>query len=230
MTFLRIPLVLACVAVMASAVAMVLRPSSEQTKNAAPRYVLEEVVPRQFADWQELPVNTAQVVNPQAGQLLNKLYSQILNRNYVNSKGERIMLSLAYGGEQRGDLRAHMPEVCYPAQGFMLHGNMEQPVETAFGSIAARRLSTSLGPRIEPVTYWFTVGDTAVKNKFEQRMVEIRLGLTGQIPDGLLFRVSSLDGDAGQAYRIHDAFVSDLLGAVSPESRRRLSGLGDGHP
>jgi EpsI family protein len=41
---------------------------------------------------------------------------------YVNASGYRIMLSLAYGSDQRGALQAHKPEVRYPAQGFTLHG------------------------------------------------------------------------------------------------------------
>ena len=66
-----------------------------------------------------------------------------------------------------------------------------------------RRLTTALGPRNEPVTYWLTVGDQVIKNAFEKRIAEIRLGLTGQIPDGLLFRVSSIDADTGA--RVRDA-------------------------
>ena len=111
------------------------------------------------------------------------------------------------------------------AQGFTLHTNAESPVATPFGPIAARRLTTSYGPRKEPVTYWFTVGDQAIKSKFQQRMVEIRLGLTGQIPDGLLFRISSIDPDAERAFRMQDAFVADLLQAVPQRDRGRLSGL-----
>jgi EpsI family protein len=87
-------------------------------------------------------------------------------------------------------------------------------------------LSTSLGQRQEPVTYWFTVGDRVVRNKFEQRLVELRLGLTGQVPDGLLFRVSSIDANPTHAYQVHDAFVKAMLAAVPPVSRTRLSGLG----
>jgi EpsI family protein len=187
-------------------------------------------VPKQFGDWKLLPQAAAQVVNPQTQELLDKLYSQILTRTYVNPQGYRVMLALAYGDEQRGDLTAHKPEVCYPAQGFKLHSNDPAELATPFGGIAARRLSTSLGPRQEPVTYWFTMGDTAVKSKFQQRMVEVRMGLTGQVPDGLLFRVSSIDESPERAYRMHDAFVADLLKAVSPRDRQRLSGLGSGNP
>ena len=79
---------------------------------------LEPTVPQSFGDWTELPDQPAQVVNPQTKELLDTLYSQILTRTYVNKDGYRIMLSMAYGDDQRGGLQAHRPEVCYPAQGF----------------------------------------------------------------------------------------------------------------
>jgi hypothetical protein len=70
------------------------------------------------------------------------------------------------------------------------------------------------------------MGDQAVKTAWDKRLTEVRLGLTGQVPDGLLFRVSSIDPETSRAYGAHDAFVSDLLNAVSPADRKRLSGLG----
>lgn len=216
-------LVLACLMALASAGGIAARPS-QKAGATGPAFSLEEAVPKRFGDWRELQQEGAQVVNPQTQQLLDKLYSQVLTRTYVNSSGYRVMLSLAYGDDQRGGLAAHRPEVCYPAQGFALLGTAESTVNTPFGGIAARRLSTSLGTRKEPVTYWFNVGDTTIRNKFEQRIVEIRLGLSGQIPDGLLFRVSSIDDTPTRAYQMQDAFVADLLGAVGAKDRTRLGG------
>ena len=192
MSSVRISIVLAGFMALAAVSGIAARPTPKPP-GSAPSYILEDTVPKQFGDWKLLPQAAAQVVNPQTQELLDKLYSQILTRTYVNPQGYRVMLALAYGDEQRGDLTAHKPEVCYPAQGFKLHSNDPAELATPFGGIAARRLSTSLGQRQEPVTYWFTMGDTAVKSKFQQRMVEVRMGLTGQVPDGLLFRVSSID-------------------------------------
>jgi EpsI family protein len=150
----------------------------------------------------------------------------MLSRTYVNSAGYTVMLSLAYGDDQRGGLASHKPEICYPAQGFTLLGLKEVQLVTPFGEIAGKRLSTSMGVRKEPVTYWFAVGDTSISNKVEQRLVEMKLSLTGQIPDGLLFRVSSIDADTDRAYAMQDQFIADLLKAVNIEDRKRLSGLG----
>ena len=186
---------------------------------------LEAIVPKGFGDWTELPEQNAQVVNPQTKELLDKLYSQLLSRTYVNKQGYRIMLSMAYGDDQRGGLQAHRPEVCYPAQGFKL-GKVEDGVlATSYGNIEVRRLSTTFGARNEPVTYWLTVGDQIIRTAFEKRVAEIRLGLTGQIPDGLLFRISSIDADTAHAFAMQQKFVADMMTAVPPTARKQLSGL-----
>lgn len=187
---------------------------------------LEQIVPKAFGDWREEPQRYVHVVNPQTQEILDRIYSQVLERVYVNEAGYRIMLSLAYGSDQRGSLQAHKPEVCYPAQGFSLHKNDAASLQTPFGEIPVRRLYTSMGARQEPVTYWFTVGDRAIQGKLQKRLIEIKLGLTGRIPDGLLFRISSIDGDQARAYRYQDQFIVQLLQTVSPEDRQRLSGLG----
>ena len=184
------------------------------------------MIPRNFGDWREAPLGYVQVVNPQTQELLDKLYSEILTRTYVNASGYRIMLSLAYGSDQRGGLQAHKPEVCYPAQGFTLLRNEAGLLATSFGDIPVRRLFTTMGARQEPLTYWFTVGDQAVLGSTQKKIVDLMFGLTGRVPDGMLFRVSSIDADQPRAYQLQEQFIQQLLQAVSPAERKRLSGLG----
>ena len=215
---------LALMMVLASAAGVTMRPGATASSRGS-TVSLETMVPRTFGAWRELPDSAAQVVNPQTKELLDKLYSQILTRTYVNAEGYRIMLSMAYGDDQRGGLAAHRPEVCYPAQGFKLGKVQDGALPTPFGSIEVRRLQASLGGRVEPVTYWLTVGDQIIKNKFDKRIAEIRLGLTGQIPDGLLFRVSSIDRDDARAFAMQQQFAADVLAAVPATTRKQLSGL-----
>jgi len=59
----------------------------------------------------------------------------------------------------------------------------------------------------------------------DKRLAEIRLGLTGKIPDGLLFRISSIDNDAPRAFKMQQQFVADLMAAVPGQARKQLSGL-----
>jgi hypothetical protein len=53
----------------------------------------------------------------------------------------------------------------------------------------------------------------------------MRLALTGQVPDGLLFRISSIDADPNHAFVVQDQFVNELLRATTPNDRARLAGL-----
>jgi EpsI family protein len=220
-----IALIIGALMISASVGAIVLRPGAKVADKEA-AITLETMIPKKFGDWQEQPQRTVQVVNPQTQELLDKLYSQILSRVYVNAEGYRIMLSVAYGTDQRGSLQAHKPEVCYPAQGFTLMSSEPSRIGTPFGEIAVQRLFTTMGPRQEPVTYWFTSGDTVVQSTLQRRLQQLRYGLTGLIPDGLIFRVSSLDGNQARANTVQDQFVNQLLQAVSPYERKRLSGLG----
>lgn len=189
-----------------------------------PSLMLDVAVPKTFGAWREIP-QRAMVVNPQTQELLDKLYSQTLQRSYVNDQGYLIMLSMAYGDDQRGGLQAHRPEVCYPAQGFKLHETMARIIPTRFGEIAGRQLHTSMGPRSEPITYWFNMGNEPVTSTMQKRWVEFRLLLSGQVPDGVLLRVSSIDDDKARGWKMQEQFVAQLMDALSAENRVRLAGL-----
>jgi EpsI family protein len=218
--------ILAALMLAASVAAVLVRPD-RKLSDERPAVSLEAMIPRQFGEWHEMPQAFVQVVNPQTKEVLDKLYSQILTRVYANTDGYRIMLSLAYGSDQRGSLQAHRPEVCYPAQGFVLQKSEPGLLGTAFGSIPVRRMFATLGTRSEPLTYWFTVGDTAVQGTTQKKIVELMFGLTGRIPDGMLFRVSSIDPDRVRAFQIQEQFANQLLQSLSPADRKRLTGLGD---
>lgn len=225
MSSMRTALVLAALMCAASVGAMLARPTV-RLADERPPLVLETTVPRQFAGWRVEPQTSVQVINPQTQQLLDKLYTQILTRVYVDERGYRIMLAVAYGGDQREGLRAHKPEVCYPAQGFTLKRSDAYPLATPFGTIAARRMLATLERRQEAVTYWHTIGNRSVDGGVAEKLAEIKIGLTGRIPDGLLFRVSSIDADPARAWRAQEEFIRQLLGAVQSSDRLRLSGLG----
>ncbi len=220
----HIALALAAAMLCVSAAGLAVRPGAKAADQGQ-AISLEATVPKQFGDWVELPNRSAQVVNPQTQELLNKLYSQILTRTYANKDGYQIMLSMAYGDDQRGGLQAHRPEVCYPAQGFKLGKVEKGALTTTFGDIDVRRLTTSLGERNEPVTYWLTVGDQIIDSSLDKRIAEIRLGLTGQIPDGLLFRISSIDNDPRRAFAMQQKFAADMMSAVPGQARKQLGGL-----
>jgi EpsI family protein len=209
----------------AAAVATVMTPT-QKIVDTLPKLDLESAIPESFGEWTLDKRAVGSVVNPQQTQLLDRLYSQILTRTYYNEKGYRIMLSIAYGEDQRDGNQLHYPEVCYPAQGFQVNSNRKGVLPTALGDIPVRRLQTVLaGQRFEPVTYWTTVGSTALTGGTDKKLAEIRYGLQGTVPDGLLFRVSSIDKDSTKAFDIQSAFVEQLVGQIPAEARTRITGL-----
>jgi EpsI family protein len=185
---------------------------------------LARIVPGTFGPWRELPTAPS-VVSAQTQEMLQSIYNEILTRVYAATDGYQVMLSIAYGGDQRGVLRAHKPEVCYPAQGFKLLDVNDVTLDTEFGPIPTRTLRTVLGPRNEPVMYWFAYAGRTSASAWERRLQSLRLTLTGQVPDGLLFRISSIDADAPRAWARQGEFVRALLGACTPSARARLAGL-----
>lgn len=187
---------------------------------------LEAVVPKAFGGWRIETATPAVVVNPQQQALLDQLYSQLLIRTYINSDGQRIMLSIAYGKDQRDGSQLHYPEVCYPAQGFQIMSSHPATLLIGQHRIPVRRLETSLQQqRFEPVTYWTTIGETAVRGGVDKKLAELRYGLRGVVPDGLLFRVSSIDRDSEKAFEHQSKFAQDLLTQVDPKVRKRLAGF-----
>jgi EpsI family protein len=209
----------------ASALALALRPS-QLIAALGPALDLEAMIPRAFPGWREEQKLAGQIVDPQQQEALDEAYSQVLSRSYVDAEGYRIMLSIAYGKTQRGNLQLHHPELCYPGQGFAIHSNRVGQLATPYGAIPVRRLETQLNlERSEPVTYWAIVGNQVVLNSVARKLVELRYGVTGKIADGLLFRVSSIGTDSNAAFDKQTLFVTSLLGALSAEDRLRISGI-----
>ena len=191
-------------------------------------FKLEDLVPGNFGNWRVDERTVGGIVDPQTAAMLDKLYSQILNRVYLDDAGHRIMLSIAYGADQADDdVQLHYPEVCYPAQGFRVTSNRTGQVLVPTGAVRVRRLETQYGDsRFEPVTYWTIVGDQQSLSGWDRKVSEIRHGLRGEIVDGLLFRVSSIDRDSAAGFRAQDDFIRALVQALTPAARRQLVGLG----
>lgn len=201
----------------------VMTPSIEIT-DRQDKINLESMIPAEFGAWKIDTFTAALVVNPDDKGLLNKIYNQTLSRTYINNVGERVMLSIAYGRDQSKDMQVHRPEICYRAGGFDIGEMTKTFVDTTIGRIPVMRLVAKQGARNEPITYWIRVGDSLTRGWFEQKLTAIGYGLTGKVPDGLLFRVSTISNDEKDSYRIQQAFLAATLQAVRNEDRYLLVG------
>lgn len=190
-----------------------------------PGFKLEQIFPDHFGDWIIDPHVPVVVPPPDQQALLSKIYNQTLARTYVNRRGERVMLSVAYGGDQSDGLTVHIPDICYPGQGFKVTDTRDARLAVGPGFvIPVRHLLTTLGQRIEPVTYWVLMGDEATISNTQRRMVSLRYGLQRLIPEGMLVRVSSISPDMEAALAVHARFINDLVASVPAADRERVVG------
>jgi hypothetical protein len=65
-------------------------------------------------------------------------------------------------------------------------------------------------------------------NPIQWRLERIRYGLTGVVPDGLLFRVSTIGDNIDDEYSVQQQFVAELMNKIAPDARNRLLGIKDG--
>lgn len=207
---------------LATVLAYTLKPDTHAVPQGEP-VNLEALVPASFGAWRVDPSVVPVQANPEVVDKLAAIYDATLARTYINDAGERVMLSIAYGSDQTGRLRVHRPESCYTAQGFSVKTARTEALPIN-GGVEAKRLVATTGPRHEPITYWIRVGDSTVSGNIGQRLVQLSYGLTGEVPDGVIFRVSSIDRDAEAAYGKHDQFIAELNGAMSLEARQKLIG------
>jgi len=185
---------------------------------------LEKIFPAEFADWR-VDVRAAMVLpSPQTQAILDSIYNQTLTRTYINATGDRIMLSVAYGGDQSDATRAHLPEVCYPAQGFQITANIKSQIVLANRTVSTRLLMSKLGQRNEPITYWLVVGDRVTISRTDQKLAQFRLGLKGLIPDGMLVRVSSIDSDMVHGHQTQAKFLAQMAEVLPEAARDRVFG------
>jgi EpsI family protein len=206
-----------------SAAAALLKPKKHDAPEME-KLGLETLIPAEFAGWRidrsVVPVQPP----PEVEEVIGQLYDETLARTYVNARGQRVMLSIAYGGDQSGRLRVHRPEKCYSAQGFRVDNVAQQQRRVGGASVIVNRLYAVLGARQEPISYWIRVGDETVSGTLAQRITQLRFSLNGQIPDGLLFRVSNIGADREAGYALQDSFIADLVRSMPPADAAKLVG------
>jgi EpsI family protein len=210
---------------LASLLTVFITPREKLAERLGP-LTLRQALPDRFGDWMLDERSTGFVVNPQQQEVLARIYSQTLSRTYVNAKtGAVVMLALAYGEDQRDGMQMHFPENCYPAQGFQIGQQVQDTVQLGGAALHVKHLVASMGKaRIEPITYWIMIGQHPTQSGWHKKITEMRYGLQGLIPDGLLFRVSSIGADDAAQYHVHQQFLADLFHVLPARERSRLFG------
>lgn len=188
---------------------------------------IAKVIPAQFGDWSSTDNSSSIVQNPELSQLVNSIYSQVINRVYVNNKtGTRIMLSVAYTENQSDDSKqqSHKPDICYPAQGFTLTNRENISIDFGDHHLSAKQMVATLNERIEPMIYWTMHGKYSANNIFESKKAQLLYSKEGIIPDGLIFRVSYISDNIKTDFSELTLFINEMK-KYSATQQERIFGV-----
>jgi EpsI family protein len=210
----------------AAALLAALGKPAQYDETTTPRIDLDKLFPRDFGDWRVDAASEAFVRPAKQRGEASRIYEQVLERTFVGSRGDRIMLSAAFGRAQSAGLQMHRPEACYPGGGFKVEGVEAVQLVLAGQTVPATRLHAHMPGRSEPITYWTLLGDVVVTDAAAFRLRQLSFGLRRQLLDGLLVRVSSLDTQPARAYALHSQFADELVRAMRPAERVKLIGSG----
>ncbi len=220
----KVNLVLSCAAMLAAALLAYVVTPHRLMARTHDVFDIDAHIPHAFGDWSPLP--GVQAVRPPPDGLEAEIYNQEVSRAYVDKDGHAVMLMIAYGESQSDRLQLHHPEVCYTAQGF----RVSRPVTSKFAwsasapPMALTRLVATREDRIEPISYWMRIGYDVTNSNWARNALKLEYGLRGWIPDGALFRVSTVGVPADVSFKVQETFVRDLLNAVPPETRAFMIG------
>ncbi len=199
---------------------------------APPGQELAASVPTAFAGWREMPSALAQADLSTADdgtRSLEQPYDDVLMRTYVNQQGQQIMMALAFAREQRQDVKLHLPEICYPAQGYnvLKLNRAGLQIEPGRAPIEGKHMLAMGNNRMEAVSYWVRIGDAYPQGGLSMRMKILRDGLAGKVSDGILVRASMVirdESEAADAYALEQQFLSQLVAAANPRGHALVAG------
>lgn len=219
----RMALGLAAAMVGASLLAAAARPTARIDALRASQRI-DDLFPRTVGAWRLDELHQALVRPADVRDKAYDVYDQVLERTYIDPAGQRVMLSVAYGSEQSVGLEVHRPDACYPSNGFRIDGRHAATLPLPDGTLPVTRLHAHKSGRSEPLTYWVVLGDAVVADGWAFRARQLGAGLRGQLLDGMLVRVSSIDTDVQRAHAVQARFVAELAAALPVPARARVVG------
>lgn len=188
-----------------------------------PANTFKQQIPARFGEWQRVPNHTIAIdlyQKTDGERTTDNPYDDTYIQSYRNQSGHVVELAIAYGALQRQEVKIHRPDLCYYAQGYEIKSLLPDQfvLSTTTTPVAGQRMQVRSGDVQQLVSYWMRIGDLFSQNAWQTRWYLIKEGLQGNVPDGVLVRVSSVMSDSPydtQALAtLHQSFLSDLLRAV----------------
>jgi EpsI family protein len=180
---------------------------------------LETLLPSLFADW---------YVDDRSALIASSPDNQTLAHTYDNNSGDKVMLSLVYGGDQLDGMRAYLPERCYLAQDFKVSSNTREIVTLTGCEVVTSQLMSQRDARMEPITYWFLVGDQVTVSRTKQKLAQFRLGFKDIILNGMLVGLSDINSGINRNHKLQQVSLSEMTLAIPEGDRNRVLGATSG--
>ena len=182
---------------------------------AVPDKDFRSLIPRQVGNWRSR--KSDELVVPQEDEFTAKLYENLETFVYEGENIPTMMLLLAYNSVQRNDVQAHRPEVCYPASGYPVIFSEEIALKYRNKLISGRYLIAERNSSsFEHIIYWIRIGDSFPASWARQRLDMALINASGIVPDGALFRASTINQSNVKNVHLVQNFISqfaDLSGA-----------------
>lgn len=183
----------------------------------------EALIPDQVGKWTF--ETSSGLVLPPPDAMSDRLYDNLVTKIYASPDSSPMMLLVAYSNTQDGVLQVHRPEVCYPAGGYELTPTRRLTIADGVGGKFPANLFTASRPgREEHVLYWTRIGQDFPLGWRDQRLAVIRANLEGNIPDGILVRVSTIAGTVDEALPHLLQFAAQLNRSMPAKGRALLTG------
>jgi len=186
---------------------------------------LDRIISTHFGSWRIDPSIVPIPPTPDVRASLENIYDATISRAYISESGQSVMLTIAYSSQQiHSSEKVHRQEVCYESQGFAINGFTEDSLRViGERQLPLLRFVATRSQRVEPVTYWFRTGRLVAHSHFG-RLIGFLQGILGEVPEGMLVRVSNLSNDSGRSYILHDEFIRALLESMAPQDRVHFVG------
>jgi EpsI family protein len=217
-------LILGCVALLAATLLAYVLTTRDLMARTHDAFDIDSHIPHAFGEWSAMP--GVGVIKPPPDGLEVEIYNQEVSRVFIDKEGHAVFFIIAYGESQSDRLQLHRREVCYTAQGFRVTRPTTGKFEwsAAAPPIPLTRLVASREDRLEPISYWMRIGYDVTNSNWARNALKLQYGLRGWIPDGAIFRVSTVGVPQDMSFKLQDKFIRDLLNAVTPETRAFMGG------
>jgi EpsI family protein len=141
--------------------------------------------------------------------------SDVLVRQYVGPRGEKVNLYIGYhdGGQGSGEI--HSPKHCLPGSGWREISSIRTELPAAGEKLNLVKAVYEKGDHRELFLYWYQVRGTSVSQELSLKVAEIANSLMYRRRDASFIRISiPFDGDEQKAVAVGERFVKDFLPAI----------------